>query len=66
MVNATPRELNPVPIVQEAGWTSGAVRTGVENLAATGIRSRTVHPVASYPGQLNDIMEQCSEQSEYP
>jgi len=30
---------NPVPIVQEAGWASGPVRTGAENLALTGIRS---------------------------
>ena len=27
----------PVPIVQEAGWASGPVWTGVENLAPTGI-----------------------------
>ena len=30
---------DPVPIVQEAGWASGSVWTGVENLATTGIRS---------------------------
>jgi hypothetical protein len=30
---------DPVPIVQEAGWPSGPVWTGAENLAATGIRS---------------------------
>jgi hypothetical protein len=30
---------DPVPIVQEAGWTPGPVRTGAENLAPTGIRS---------------------------
>src|SRR5215469_12315361 len=30
---------DPVPIVQEAGWASGPVWTGVENLAPTGIRS---------------------------
>jgi hypothetical protein len=28
-----------VPIVQEAGWAPGPVRTGAENLAPTGIRS---------------------------
>ena len=28
-----------VPILQEAGWASGPVWTGVENLAHTGIRS---------------------------
>ena len=29
----------PVPIVQEAGWTPGPVWTSAENLAPTGIRS---------------------------
>ena len=30
---------DPVPIVQEAGWATGPVWTGAENLAPTGIRS---------------------------
>ena len=30
---------DPVTIVQEAGWTSGPVWTGTENLTPTGIRS---------------------------
>ena len=30
---------DPVPIVQEAGWASGPVWTGAENLDPTGIRS---------------------------
>ena len=30
---------DPVPIVQEAGWATGPVWTGAENLAHTGIRS---------------------------
>jgi hypothetical protein len=30
---------DPVPIVQEAGWASGPVWTGAENLASTGIGS---------------------------
>ena len=34
----TPRK-DPVPIVQEAGWATGPVWTGAENLALTGIRS---------------------------
>ena len=39
---------DPVPIVQEAGWAPGPVRTGAENLALTaGIDPRTVQPVAS-------------------
>jgi hypothetical protein len=29
---------DPVSIVQEAGWASGSVWTGAENLAPTGIR----------------------------
>ena len=35
--NFTP-EKDPVLIVQEAGWASEPVWTGVENLAPTGIR----------------------------
>ena len=61
MVNATPRPLyprnrDPVPIVQEAGWVPGPVWTCVEILAPTGIRSpdRPAHGVSlyrlSYPG----------------
>jgi hypothetical protein len=36
---ALPREREPVPTVQEAGWDPGPVRTGAEYLAPTGIRS---------------------------
>jgi len=44
VVNATPRPLftprkDPVTIVQEAGWAPRSVRSGVENLALTEIRS---------------------------
>jgi hypothetical protein len=35
---STPRK-DPVPIVQEAGWSPGPVWTGAENLSPTGIRS---------------------------
>jgi hypothetical protein len=43
-VSVTPRPhctpgKDPVPIVQEAGWTPGPVWTGAENLALTGIPS---------------------------
>jgi len=41
----TPRK-DTVPILQEAGWAPGSVWTA-ENLVPTGIRSWTVHPVAS-------------------
>ena len=52
-VSATPRPLftpgkDPVPIVQEVGWVSGAVWTGAENLAPPpGFDPRTVQPIAS-------------------
>jgi len=37
---------DPVPIVQEAGWTPGPVWTGAENLATPpGFDPRTVQPV---------------------
>ena len=41
---------DPVPIVQEAGWASGPVWTGEENLAPTGIRSpdRPAHRLSLY------------------
>ena len=43
-VRVTPRPLfppgkDPVPIVQEAVWSSGPVWTGAENHASTGVRS---------------------------
>jgi len=43
---ALPRERHLGPIVQEAGWVPGPVRTGAENLAPTGIRSLD-HPARS-------------------
>jgi hypothetical protein len=41
---------DPVPIVQEAGWTPGPVWTGAENFTLTGIRSpdRPVHSESLY------------------
>jgi hypothetical protein len=33
-----PRERDPLPNVQEAGWSPGPVWTAAENLAPTGIR----------------------------
>jgi hypothetical protein len=43
-VSVTPQPLftlgiDPVPILQEAGWAPGPVWTGAENLVSTGIRS---------------------------
>jgi hypothetical protein len=51
-VSVTPQPLftlgkDSVPIVQEAGWAPGPVWIGAENLAPTGIRSRTVQHVTS-------------------
>jgi hypothetical protein len=40
-------EKDPVPIVQEAGWTPEPVCIGAENLALPGFDSRTFQPVAS-------------------
>jgi len=37
---------DPVPILQEAGWTPGPVWTG-GNLVHTGIQSRSIQPVVS-------------------
>jgi len=63
-VRVTPRPLftpgkDPVPIVQEAGWATGPVWTGAENLATTGIRSpdrlarsQSLYRL-SYPGHNN-------------
>jgi len=36
---ALPPGKDPVPVVQEAGWTLGPVWTGAETLPSTGIRS---------------------------
>jgi hypothetical protein len=53
MFNATllpiyPRERDPVSIVYEAGWATGPVWTGTENLIPPpGFDPRTVQPVAS-------------------
>ena len=51
-VRVTPRPLftpgkDPIPFVQEAGWTSGPIWTGAENLTPPGFDPRTVQPVAS-------------------
>ena len=51
-VSVTPRQhltpgKDPVPIVQEAGWASGPVWTGAENIAPPGFDPRTVQPVGS-------------------
>ena len=41
-------ENDTVPLAQEAGWASGPVRTGAENLAPTWNRS----PDCSAPGNI--------------
>jgi hypothetical protein len=50
VVNSTPKPhftpgIDPVPILQEAGWAPGPVRTA-ENLAPPGFDPQTVQPVA--------------------
>ena len=45
--HATPA-LPQVSILQEAGWASGSVWTGAENLAPAGFDPWTVQPVASH------------------
>ena len=52
VVNATPRplyprEIEPVPIVQEVGWAPGPIWTVAENLAPSEFDPRTVQPAAS-------------------
>jgi hypothetical protein len=52
VVNATPlllypRERDPVPILQGAGWASGPIWTGAENLAPLGFDPRILQLVAS-------------------
>ena len=42
-----PRERDPVPLVQEAGWATGPVWTGADNLAPSDFDTRIVQPVAS-------------------
>jgi hypothetical protein len=62
---------NPVPIVQEAGWASGPVWTGAENLAPTGIRSpdRPSHSHSlywlSYPASNMFIVLYCYINNNY-
>jgi hypothetical protein len=43
-----PREINPVPILQEAGWDSKSVWKCTENLIPRTFELGTVQPVASY------------------
>jgi len=66
-VSVTPRPLftpgkDPVLIVQEAGWASGPVWTGAENLASTGIpcpdrpaRSQLVYRIR-YPAHWETVV----------
>jgi len=38
---------DPVPTVQEGGWTPGPVWMGMEDLTPTGFEPQTIQPVAS-------------------
>jgi len=53
-----PRERDPVPLVQEAGWAPGPIMMGVENPTLSGqryptslARSESLYRL-SYPGRL--------------
>jgi hypothetical protein len=60
---------DPVPIVQEAGWASGTVWTGAENLTPTRIRSpdrparRQLVYRLCYPAHKTHIILQIKEQA---
>jgi len=47
------RGKDTAPIVQEAGWASGPVWTGEENLASTGIRSPDLPARSQSPYRLS-------------
>jgi hypothetical protein len=58
-VSVTPRPLltpgiDPVPIVEKAGWAPVLVWTGAENLALTGIQSPD-HPTRSSVAILTEL-----------
>jgi hypothetical protein len=55
-----PREIDPVPIVQESGWVPGPAWMGANNLAPTGIyfntydgKSQQVKKNAGPPGTIH-------------
>jgi hypothetical protein len=50
---ALPLGNNKLPIVSEGGWAQGPVWTGADNLATTGILSRTVRSEASLQALSN-------------
>jgi len=65
LVSSTPRPhftpgKDPVPILQEVGWAPGLVWTGAKNLVPTGIRSRTVQPVAQSGYRLKNLPPSCA------
>ena len=54
---ALPRERDPVPIIQEAGWAPWLLWAGAENFAPTGIRSLD-RPARSYPGPHGFVLHE--------
>ena len=51
----------PVPIVQEAGWASGPVWTGAEDLAPPGFDPWTVQPLGChYTDYATQLTNACS------
>ena len=63
MVNYTlrplyPREKDPVPILQKAGWAPGPVWRGAENLAPAGIQfqDRPARSAVAIPTALRNVL----------
>jgi hypothetical protein len=57
---------DPVPLVQEAGWSTGPVLTGAENLAFTGIRfpERRATRYSDYsirPYAIYNFLQRCTK-----
>jgi hypothetical protein len=50
--------IDPVAIIQEAGWVPGPVWTGAENLVPTGIRSpdRPARSSVAIPTELPGVL----------
>ena len=51
---------DPVPIVQEAGWASGPVWTGAENLSPTGIPGPSSPEQVAVPTELSRPPSTCT------
>ena len=60
----TPVALFPVPILQEAGWASGTISKGTENLPHSRVRT-TDQPPNNYDGKVkNGVFLKSSQEME--